>query len=66
MTQHFCVVPTEAVCGYPLYCGERFYKETTSTFADVTCPKCRDWILANRLSPGGFKKPEAWEALEPG
>ena len=58
--QHFCVVPTIAVCGYPLDCGPRFYNETTSTFADITCPVCQEWVYENRLAPGGWPKPKTW------
>lgn len=59
---HFCVVTTEAVCGYSLEEEGRFERETTGTFADVTCEQCHEWIYGSYLVPFNYEKPRSWSA----
>lgn len=63
--QHFCTEPMAAVCEYPLVPTERFHRETTATFASVSCDGCREWLRKNRLRPngaGGFPDPVEWKS----
>jgi hypothetical protein len=62
--RHFCDVPHTALCGFDLAQGgsyERFHKNTTNCFADITCHGCQHAVYEQKLASGRFPPPPAWK-----
>lgn len=55
---HFAEAYPLAVCGTGL--AGSFDASTANAFAHVSCPRCREWLRAHRLRPGGFQDPKEW------
>lgn len=65
MPTHFCEDPRVALCNVRLAIDgtgtPSFYKNTTNTFANVTCKRCQEEIYRTRLGPpANFGRPPEW------